>query len=359
MKKTYGCRRSRDRIGVLIAQLGTPEAPTAQALRPYLRQFLGDPRIIEKNRLLWWVVLNALILPRRPARSARLYSRIWTTEGSPLMVHTTKQTELVRHELNQELPELVVEFGMRYGQPSIGKAIDKLIAEGVGRILLFPMYPQYSATTTGSTYDAVFDRLRLERFVPTLQIVPPYYRDRRYIAALAATINEGYQRLPNRPERLVLSYHGIPEAYVTKGDPYCCMCTETTESLKGQLQIPAAAVIHTYQSRFGKDPWLVPYTDETIKRLSGEGVKRIAVACPGFTADCLETLDELGHEGRELFEAGGGEEYSLIPCLNEHPLWINAMKSIILDSLRGWTDSQDLDATCAECPVELAKRSAQ
>jgi ferrochelatase len=333
-------------------------APTAEALKPYLKQFLGDYRVIEKNRLLWWFVLNCIILRTRPARSARLYKRIWTDEGSPLLVHTKRQTELLRERFSRSHPSLVIRFGMRYGEPSLESAIDELLKEGCARILLFPMYPQYSATTTGSTYDAVFARLLRERFVPTLKVVAPYYADSGYLDALAATINEAYAPLKEAPQRLVLSYHGIPEAYVGRGDPYCCMCTETTMGLISRLKIPKEEIIHTYQSRFGRDPWLEPYTDQTIERLARNGIKRIAVACPGFPADCLETLDELGNEGREKFIELGGVRFTLIPCLNEHPGWIDAMEKLIKDEIGNWVSGGERGTHRFRCPVQAAKGAA-
>jgi ferrochelatase len=219
------------------------------------------------------------------------------------------------------------------------------------------MYPQYSATTVAANYDAVFKHFLNRRWVPTLRVVEPYFRHPAYIAALAATINEGLAKLKSRPEYLVFSYHGIPESYVDKGDPYCCMCTETTRLLKPLLNMPADRVIHTYQSRFGRDPWLVPYTDETIDALAEKGVKHIAVACPGFTADCLETLDEIGNEGREAFEEKGGHELSLIACLNDHPEWVEAMYKITKAELNTWLETP-CEAVSFECPVAKAKKVA-
>ena len=340
-------------MGVLIAQLGTPDAPTPEALRPYLKQFLWDPRIIEGNRLVWWFILNFIVLTTRPKRSARLYKRIWKPEGSPLMIFTKNQAA----ELQKRLKEIAhVAFGMRYGKPSLESAIDQLMDAGCTRILVFPMYPQYSATTTGSTYDAIFAHLQKKRFVPTIRIAEPYYKNSHYINALAATIHESWDNLGWKPDRLVLSYHGIPEKYVKRGDPYCCQCTETTEALLKVLKIPANQVIHTFQSRFGRDPWLRPYTDKVLESLPGEGIKNIAVAAPGFTADCLETLDELGNEGQEQFKHKGGEKYHLIPCLNDHPAWISAMTSIIRDELAGWSSGENkMNLDCKiSCPLIAA-----
>ena len=361
VNECFGCKLHKDKIGVLVAQLGTPEAPTAQALRPYLKKFLGDPRVIEKPRLLWWLLLNCIILVVRPAKSAALYKRIWTEEGSPLEVYTKKQTEKLRESLRQVHPTIEVEYGMRYSEPSLDKAIDTLIERGCSKILLFNMYPQYSATTVASNYDAVFTHLLKRRVVPTLRVAEPYYAHPRYIEALATTINEGLENLKEQPDKLVFSYHGIPESYVKKGDTYCCQCTETTLALKPLLNMDTSDIIHTFQSRFGRDPWLVPYTDETIEELGEHGVKKIAVACPGFPADCLETLDEIGNEAREEFEEVGGEWLELIPGLNDHPAWIDAMTDICVEELGSWltTARRSCDAQQrVRCPVLAAKKAA-
>lgn len=359
--EAFGCKNNKDKIGVLIAQLGTPEAPTKEALRPYLKQFLGDKRVIEKSRLLWWLILNGIILNTRPRRSAALYARIWGKDGkSPLLSITEKQTELVRGKLKELRSSIEVEFGMRYGSPSLESVIDKLIGNGCSKILLFPMYPQYSATTTASTYDVIFTHLLKRRHVPTLRVAEPYFAHPEYVDALATTINDAYKKLSPRPERLVLSYHGIPESYIDKGDPYCCMCTETTNALLKKLDIQSKEVIHTYQSRFGKDPWLVPYTDVTIEQLAKEGIKHLAVACPGFPADCLETLDEIGNEAHEAFTERGGETLKLIPGLNDQPAWIEAMSKIITSELGSWLETakrtNQVEEKCI-CPVKIAKRA--
>jgi len=349
-----GCRGSKDKIGVLIAQLGTPDAPTPKALRPYLRQFLSDPRVIEVNRILWFFLLRCVILVTRPKRSARLYKRIWGKEESPLLTITRKQTEGVAKRLKASNPHIEVEFGMRYGKPSIEKGLDALIEKGCSKILLFPMYPQYSAATTASTYDVVFPHLLKRRWVPTLRVAEPYFAHPRYIEALAETINAHCESLPWKPERLVLSYHGVPEKYVAKGDPYCCQCLETTGALLPRLKMPQDEVIHTFQSRFGRDPWLTPYTDETLEELGHSGVKKIAICAPGFTADCLETLDELGNEGHEQFTEAGGEEISVVPCLNDHPAWLDGMTAIISEELGSWINGEARKASdCSiTCPLK-------
>ncbi len=359
MNEGFGCRGYQDKVGVLLAQLGTPDAPTPAALRRYLAQFLWDRRVIEVPRLLWWVILHLFILRVRPRRSAALYQRIWSSDGSPLLLTTRAQAEKLQVAISAQAGQVKVVYGMRYGSPSIESALDELIAQGCHRILLLPMYPHYAAATTASTYDAVMAHLLKQRWVPTLRVVEPFYRHRAYVSALAVSINAALASCPpeEAPQKLVLSYHGIPEKYVTKGDPYCCMCTETTAVLRPQLNLASQDVLHTYQSRFGRDPWLVPYTDETLKELAQQGVKRVMMACPGFTADCLETLDELGHEGSRLFQEHGGESCKLIPCLNDRPEWIEALKQIVVSELGSWlTDAQDKERSCAgACPVACAK----
>jgi protoporphyrin/coproporphyrin ferrochelatase len=356
-----GCKESPDKIGVLIAQLGTPSDLTTGALRRYLREFLWDPRVIEVNRVLWFFLLHCIILVTRPARSLRLYKRIWSEKGSPLLVITREQTELVRRAVQKRYSYIEVEFGMRYGNPNLTTALDTLIQKGCSKILLFPMYPQYSATTTGSTYDKVLCDILKRRWVPTLQVAEPYYRNPLYINALASTINDFFANSSIKFDKLVFSYHGIPEKYIEKGDPYCCMCTETTQQLVPLLKFPKEDIIHTFQSRFGKDPWLVPYTDETIENLGKQGVKNIAVACPGFTADCLETLDEIGNEAREAFEEHGGSHLELIPCLNTSDAWIMGMDGIISEELTLWIQRTEnaLKSRCViSCPVAAEKRKA-
>lgn len=352
----FGCKGNLDSVGVLIAQLGTPDAPTAKALRPYLKQFLSDPRVIETNRVLWWFILNFIVLTTRPKRSARLYSRIWRPEGSPLLLITQEQTKLVKEALkNLNNFDIPVEFGMRYGKPSLESAVDKLIEQGCSKIVIFPMYPQYSATTTAATYDAIFKHLLTKRWIPSIKVVDPYFVHPSYIRALAATVNDELKKMPFKPERLVLSYHGIPEKYTDRGDPYCCMCVETTQAMLPHLDIESERVVHTFQSRFGRDPWLRPYTDVTLESLAKEGIKSLAVFAPGFPADCLETLDELGNEGKEQFTEHGGVNYHQIPCTNSHPAWIEGMTRIIQESLGSWvTERGQPKFACLSCPVKAA-----
>jgi ferrochelatase len=323
------------RIGILVAQLGTPDAPTARALRPYLRQFLSDPRVIEANRALWWVILNFLVLPRRPARSAALYRRVWTERGSPLLFHTLDQARGLEAALGGSA---VVEAGMRIGNPSFAAAFDSLRRRGAERVLVFPMFPQYSGTTTASIYDGVFEYVKSQRVVPVLRFVPSYHAHPAYIEALAAVAREELARLPWRPDRILITFHGIPRRYVEKGDIYRRHVEETTSLLVSALGLAPEDYVLTFQSRFGKEEWLKPYTDETLAELGRSGVKRIAAICPGFAADCLETIDEIGHEGKRQFTEAGGEELRLIPCLNAHPAWIAGMARIAREELSGWLD---------------------
>ncbi len=350
----FGCKPSDDKIGVLIAQLGTPDAPTKKALKPYLKQFLSDRRVIEVNKYLWWFLLNGIILQTRPKRSARLYKRIWTEEGSPLLLYTRSQTEKLSKLFDSYNGLVEFEFGMRYGKPSIESAIDNLIAKGCKRILLFPMYPQYSAPTTGSTYDAVFAHLLNRRYVPTLRVAEPYYRNKKYIEVLAQVINQNIENMKIKPEYLLLSFHGIPLKYITAGDPYCCMCTETKNALVSKINFPENKILQTYQSRFGKDPWLTPYADETVVKLAKNNVKSIAIVAPGFTTDCLETIDELGTEAEEAFKEHGGEHLTLIPCLNDNDQWMLALKDIIKSELGSWLDSDAnyYNKNTVKCPID-------
>jgi len=266
------------------------------------------------------------VLVTRPSRSARLYKRIWRKDGSPLF----RISEAQVNGLKERMPHanLRIELGMRYGEPSLESAIDKLIEQDCRHIILFPMYPQYSAATSASTYDVVFSHLLKRRWVPTLNVVEPYYKHPAYIKAVAASIHKHLAALNWKPDAVVLSYHGIPRKYIEKGDPYCCNCQETTVKLRQELNLQGIDLIHTYQSRFGRDPWLEPYTDQTIAKL-GREKKKIVLACPGFPADCLETLDELGNEGRHQFMEAGGEHFSVVPCLNDMPEWLDAMRKIV------------------------------
>ena len=319
--------------GVLLIQLGTPVSPTKPALKSYLRQFLSDPRVIEVPRLVWWFILNLKILRTRPAESAAKYARIWNADtGSPLMHWTRRQTEL----LQLSLPHIPVRFGMQVGEPAVGEVVRSMIADGIDRLLVFPMYPQYSATTFASATDALFGALRQVRRVPALRIVPPYYAHPAYLDAMACIIRQELEALPSPPDHILYSFHGIPRSYAQKGDPYATHVVRTTRGLQDRLKFPRDMITQTFQSRFGRSTWLKPYTDDVLVRLAQRGKKKVFVCLPGFTADCLETLDEIGRESREIFLHAGGEQLHACRCLNDHPAWISAMRQILLEEGHGW-----------------------
>ncbi|MEW6750362.1 MAG: ferrochelatase [Candidatus Latescibacterota bacterium] len=327
--------RTPPQVGVLIAQLGTPEAPTEEALRPYLREFLSDPRVVDLPRWKWLPVLHLIVLRRRPARSAALYRRIWTPAGSPLMVHSRAQVHGVQERLGGRYR---VELGMRYGRPSIGSAVEALVAGGIDRILVFPMFPQFSCSTTASVYDAAHRAAAGRRRVPALRHVPPYYDDPHYVGALAARLRDTACAAAQPPERYLFTFHGVPRRYISEGDPYREQCLTTAELLAAALSLPADRWLCAFQSHFGKEEWLQPYTDVTLAELGRRQVGSLLVACPGFTADCLETVDEIGREGAAAFTTAGGGRMLLCPCLNDHPAWLDAMAAIVRRQTAGWVD---------------------
>jgi protoporphyrin/coproporphyrin ferrochelatase len=326
----YGMRASP---AVLLVQLGTPDAPTVPALRRYLRQFLSDPRVIEAPPLKWWFVLNFFILPTRPAQSAAKYRRIWNEQtGSPLLHITRLQTEA----LQRLLPGVPVRFGMQVGNPPVADVLRELVAAGVDRVVVMPMYPQFSATSAGSAIDSVCKALMELRRIPAVRFVPPCYDHPAYLDAMTQVIREELERLSWQPEHHLLSFHGIPISYAKQGDPYATQVKRTTAELVKRLGWPRALWTQSFQSLFGREEWLKPYTDEVLRQLAGRGVKRVFVATPGFTTDCLETLDEIGNESREVFRHAGGEELHACRCLNDHPAWIEALRTIVLEEGRGW-----------------------
>jgi ferrochelatase len=325
------------RIGVLLAQLGTPDAPTPAALRRYLRQFLSDRRVVEANPVLWWFVLRLVVLPRRPRQSAARYRRIWSRDGSPLLVISRSQARALDAELNRHEPErFKVALGMRYGSPSIASAVQELLDWGADRLLLFPLYPQYAGATTGSTYDEVFRQLSMLRFVPALRVVAPYYAHTAYIEALAQSVREAMTALSRQPDKIIISFHGLPQRFIDRGDPYASHCEATAKSLAARAGWENGTYLISYQSRSGREPWLQPYTDETLVGLARSGVRHVMVICPGFVADCLETIDEIGEDGLKQFRAAGGETLQLVGGLNDRPRWIGAMTQIALEQLQGW-----------------------
>jgi ferrochelatase len=319
--------------GILLIQLGTPDAPTYRGLFPYLRQFLSDRRVIEVPRAIWLPLLYLRILPFRSGQSAAKYRRIWHPEtGSPLLHYTKRQTELLR----PMFPDARVEYGMMVGNPPVRQVVSEMIAGGVDRLIALPMFPQYSATTTASATDALFGALLKERRVPAVRVVPPYYDHPAYLDAVEAVIRDDLAALPWEPEHVVISFHGIPQKYAQKGDPYATHVVRTTQALVKRMGWKRDYWTQTYQSRFGRSEWLKPYTDDVLTALAKKGVKRVYVALPGFTADCLETLDEIGRESREVFEHAGGEHLKNGTCLNDHPKWIDAMARIVRDEGQGW-----------------------
>ncbi|MCE7989766.1 MAG: ferrochelatase [Caldilinea sp. CFX5] len=322
--------------GVLLTNVGTPTAPTAKAVRPYLRQFLGDPRVIEYPRWLWWLILNGIILNVRPKRSARLYSNIWTAEGSPLLLNLQRQGAALREQLQEATGVAVpVAVGMRYGAPSIREAMRQLEQANVRRLLVFPLYPQYSATTTATSLDGVFAELQRWRWLPELRTITHYHDHSGYITALANSVEEHWQQ-HGKAERLLLSFHGIPKSYFEQGDPYYCECQKTARLLAARLALAESEYAVSFQSRFGPAEWLRPYTDETLEEWAQHGVRSVQVLAPGFSGDCLETIDELGREGKETFLAAGGQAFSYIPALNDRPDHIAALTEIVMNHLQGW-----------------------
>ena len=326
------------RVGVLITNLGTPEAPTGKALRPYLKQFLSDPRVVEVPRLLWWFILNGIILNVRPRRSAKAYKEVWTDAGSPLLVHTRDQAGALGKTLEDIYgDDIIVDFAMRYGQPSIDSVLQSMLDKGVRKLLVMPLYPQYSGPTTGSTFDALAADFSTRRWLPQLRFVSHYCDHPGYIAALAASI-QSYRAEHGSADKLVFSYHGEPRRYLDEGDPYHCQCLKTTRLVAELLGLEEDAYTTCFQSRFGREEWLQPYTDETLKAMPGEGVNSVQVICPGFSADCLETIEEIGMENRDYFMEAGGERFGYIPCLNSSREHIEALAQLAAENLRGWLE---------------------
>ncbi|QPC84601.1 ferrochelatase [Phototrophicus methaneseepsis] len=339
-------------IGVIVAQLGTPEAPTAKGLRTYLAEFLSDMRVIDYHPLVWQPILRGIILRVRPSKSARLYQRIWLKEGSPLLVYSQRQVEKLQAILGDHYRVIL---GMTYGRPNIKDAVATLEAEGIDRILVLPMFPQYSSTTTASIYDAVYDAAagnrasfahQRKRFVPTLRFVEPYYDDPRYIDAMKTHLQQTINSLSYVPDQYIITFHGIPDRYLRTGDPYRQQCEHTANLLADAMGWRADEWQICFQSRFGPEEWLQPYTDQVLEGLHHQGYERPLVFSPGFVTDCLETLDELGNEGQEQFEEGGGhpETYHLASCLNDHPAWIDTMVELVRQNALGWAPQEHEEA---------------
>ena len=351
------------KVGILLANLGTPDAATAPALRRYLGQFLMDRRVVEIPRFIWCWILHCIILVIRPKKSAAKYAQVWLPEGSPLMVHAKKQTTLLRGYLGEKIKSPhVVELGMSYGNPSMKSAIESLKAQHCDRILVFPLYPQYAASSTASAMDAVWRVLLKMRNMPGIRTIRSYHDHPAYISALAKSVQEHW-RINGKlnfdaGEKLVMSFHGVPKVHLTKGDPYHCTCHKTGRLLAEALDLSKDEYLIAFQSRFGKQEWLKPYLASTLEALGKEKTARIDVICPGFSADCLETLEEIAMEGKEIFTHAGGGEYHYIAALNENDAWIHAMTEIALENLQGWVSS-DWNVEQAKKDAEMTKLRAQ
>ena len=325
------------KIGILLVNLGTPDGYDKKSMRRYLKEFLSDRRVIETPRWKWYPILYGIVLNTRPAKSGAAYKTIWNEklDESPLRTITRSQAEKLAVVLKQP-KQLVVDWAMRYGQPAIADRLEELKAKGCDRILVFPLYPQYCAATTASVCDKVFEALTKMRWMPAIRTVPAYHDDPAYIEALANSIEGQLSKLKKKPEKIIASYHGIPQSYFDDGDPYHCHCMKTSRLLRERLGFSKEMLITTFQSRFGPDPWLQPYTDKTIEALARDGVKNIAVINPGFSADCLETLEEIAGEAAEIFLHNGGEVFTHIPCLNDSDDGIKVIKSVVQRELSGW-----------------------
>ncbi|MGE0800443.1 MAG: ferrochelatase [Lautropia sp.] len=341
--------------GVLLVQLGTPDDPEPGAVRRYLRQFLSDPRVVEIARPVWWPVLNGAVLTTRPRRSAEKYRAIWMTHGSPLAVHTQRQATLLRGALGEAGLDIGVAYAMRYGDPSIATVLRQLRERNLTRLLVLPLYPQYSGSTTGSAFDAVSDELRSWRNLPELRFVRGFHREPGYLEALAESIQRRWQR-DGRAERLVISFHGLPRRTLTQGDPYHCECLATARLLAETLRLGDEDWIATFQSRFGRARWLEPYTQPTLVALAKQGVRKVDVVCPGFVADCLETLEEIAITARDAFLAAGGAELRYLECLNESPRWIDALVTLVSRQTAGWPVARLSDEIQRHREAALADR---
>ncbi|ATM96831.1 ferrochelatase [Yersinia frederiksenii] len=314
----------QSKLGVLMVNLGTPDAPTPQAVKRYLAEFLSDRRVVDTSPLLWWPLLRGIILPIRSPRVAKLYQSVWMDEGSPLLVYSRRQQKA----LAARMPDIPVELGMSYGSPNLPDAIDKLLSQGVTKLVVLPLYPQYSCSTSAAVWDAVARILKGYRRLPSVSFIRDYAEHPAYIAALKQSVERAFEQ-HGKPDRLILSFHGIPKRYAKLGDDYPQRCEDTSHALRAGLTLPAEQIMMTYQSRFGREPWLTPYTDETLKSLPSQGVKHIQLICPGFSADCLETLEEIKEQNREIFLHAGGEKFEYIPALNDDESHIDLLEQLI------------------------------
>lgn len=347
------------KVGILLANLGTPDAPTAKALRPYLQQFLMDRRVVEIPRFIWCWILHCIILVIRPKKSAEKYAQVWTKDGSPLLVHAKNQTHLLKGFLGEKIKSpFVVELGMSYGNPSMKSAIESLKAQHCDRILLFPLYPQYAASSTAAAFDSVWKTLLKTRNVPAIRSIRNYHDHPAYINALKLSVLEHWRLNGGKPSKLVMSFHGVPKVHLTKGDPYHCQCHKTARLLAEALGLSKDEYVVAFQSRFGKQEWLKPYLASTLEALGKAKTARIDVICPGFSSDCLETLEEIALEGKHIFQSNGGGDYQYIPALNESEPWIHAITQIALENLQGWV-STEWDNALAKKDAEMTAMRAK
>jgi len=337
---------SLPRVGVLLVNLGTPSAPTAAAVRPYLAEFLSDRRVVEIPALVWKLILHGIILRTRPAKSAAKYASVWLKEGSPLAVYTARMTTLLQGYSGERGLQLQVRHAMRYGQPSVASQLSALKAAGCTRILVVPAYPQYSGTTTASVVDAVGHWAAQTRHLPELRFINRFHDDPGYIDALAQRV-QAHWKLEGRGDHLLMSFHGVPERTLKLGDPYHCECLVTARLLAQRLDLNAEQYSVSFQSRFGRAKWLEPSTESTLKALAQKGIQRLQVVCPGFVADCLETLEEIAIEGRHLYQTAGGQAYDYIPCLNDSPAWIQALVGLVDRHTAGWPVRADQQPSAA------------
>lgn len=342
-KSVQGFSHSQsDKIGVLMINLGTPDAPTARALRPYLKEFLSDPRVVEIPRLLWMLILHLIILPFRAPKSAKAYASVWTDQGSPLMSISLKQRDALRERLRQTYgDDVIVELAMRYNKPSVKDTIEALQSQGVRKLVVLPMYPQYAASTVASTFDAVSAELQQRRWIPDLRFISHYHRNEHYLSALANSVREHWDAKGQR--HLLMSFHGVPKRSLELGDPYHCECLATGRLLAERLGLTREQYTVTFQSRFGKAEWLKPYTDATLKVMPSNGVTDVDVICPGFAADCLETLEEICEENKAYFLEAGGGEFHYIPALNDRDDHITALANVVTEEIGLWkVDSSEI-----------------
>ena len=347
--------RQAARAGILMVNLGTPEAPTAKALRPYLKQFLGDPRVVEVPRPIWWLILNGIILPFRSPKSAKAYAEVWTDEGSPLMINSQRLADKLAADIQRDLPDISLALAMSYGQPSIKNALDRFKAENVQRLIVLPLYPQYSATTTASVFDQVTTWMQGQRWFPELRFINDFYREEAWQQAVADSIRD-FQSEHGQPDKLLFSFHGIPKRNLLAGDPYYCQCQFSARHIADRLGLADEQWQASFQSRLGRAEWLKPYTDKTLEELGQAGVKQLQVVCPGFSIDCLETLEEIAMEGKEEFVEAGGEDLKYIPCLNDSDAHVAVLSGLVRRHGQGWPE---FEGRCAEPETHVHKRLEQ